>query len=108
MEFLQVLADSCTISGGEVDASLTTLVETIINAIKIVVPILLVVWGMLDLGKAGIAQKEDDIKKGQQTFFKRVIAAVIVFFIPAVVKLIVGMVTGDDAKGILECLEEVL
>jgi len=74
------------------------LVHTIITIIKIVVPILLIIFGMLDLGKAVIAAKEDEIKKGQQTFIKRAVAAVIVFFVIQVVQLIVGFVSNRDSN----------
>lgn len=72
------------------------LVSTIITIIKIAVPILLIIFGMLDLGKAVIAAKEDEIKKGQQTFIKRAIAAVIVFFVIQVVQIVLRFVSGND------------
>lgn len=82
------------------------IVYTIITLIKIVVPILLVVFGMLDLGKSVMSQKEDEIKKGQQTFIKRIIAAAIVFFVVFVVQLVINVVgKGDQASGgIQDCL----
>lgn len=72
------------------------LVSTAITIIKIAVPILLIIFGMLDLGKAVIAAKEDEIKKGQQTFIKRAIAAVIVFFVVQIVQIVVRFVSGND------------
>lgn len=72
------------------------LISTAILLIKIVVPILLIIFGMLDLGKAVVASKEDEIKKGQQTFIKRVIAAVIVFFVIQIVQLLIGFVSNGD------------
>lgn len=72
------------------------IVSTIILIIKIAVPILLIIFGMLDLGKAVIASKEDEIKKGQQMFIKRAIAAVIVFFVIQIVQIIVRFVSGND------------
>ena len=82
------------------DSMIPNLVSTIINLIKIVVPILLVVFGMLDLGKAVMAQQEDEIKKGQQTFVKRLIAAVIVFLVVFVVQIVLGLVApqGENAN----------
>ena len=72
------------------------LVSTAVLIIKIVVPILLIIFGMLDLGKAVVASKEDEIKKGQQLFIKRVISAVIVFFVIQIVQLLIGFVSGSD------------
>ncbi len=71
-------------------------VSTIVLIIKIVVPILLIIFGMLDLAKAVMAQKEDEIKKGQQTFVKRIIAAVIVFFVITIVQMIVSFVSNNN------------
>lgn len=69
---------------------LQRIITLIINLIKIVIPIALVILGMLDLGKAVMSQKEDDIKKGQSTFIKRLIAAVVMFLIVFVVQLVMG------------------
>ena len=51
---------------------------------------------MIDLGKAVISQKEDDIKKQQNVFVKRLIAAALVFFVFAIVQLLVNLV--DDGN----------
>lgn len=72
------------------------MVSTLITVIKIAVPVLLIIFGMLDLGKAVVAAKEDEIKKGQQTFIKRAIAAVIVFFVIQIVQIIIRFVSGND------------
>ncbi len=97
-----------TCGGGTLvmDEMIPRLVSTAIDIIKIVVPILLVVFGMLDLGKAVMAQKEDEIKKGQQTFVKRLIAAVIVFLVVFIVELVVGLVAPkDDNTNIWGCFD---
>ncbi len=73
------------------------IISTVVTIIKIAVPILLIIFGMLDLGKAVVASKEDEIKKGQQLFIKRAISAVIVFFVIQVVQIIVRFVSGNDA-----------
>ena len=78
------------------------IVSTVVLLIKIAVPILLIIFGMLDLGKAVVASKEDEIKKGQQTFIKRAIAAVIVFFVIQIVQIIVRFVSGNDSN-IINC-----
>ena len=90
------------------DEMIPNLVSTAIDIIKIVVPILLVVFGMLDLGKAVMAQKEDEIKKGQQTFVKRLIAAVIVFLVIFIAEIVIGLVAPRDSNenvwGCFNCL----
>ena len=98
MEFFQVLAagyDGCPGVTG-IPYKLINIISTLITVIKFGVPILLIIFGMLDLGKAVVASKEDEIKKGQQMFIKRVIAAILVFFVIVVVQLVVNLATSDS------------
>ena len=46
-------------------ANIWQVVGYVLLAFKIVIPILLIIFGMLDLGKAVIASKDDEIKKQQ-------------------------------------------
>ncbi len=86
-----------------IDERIPNIVSTIITIIKIVVPILLVIFGMLDLVKAMISQKEDEIKKGQNLFIKRLISGALVFFVFTIVQLIISFVTTDEDKNIMSC-----
>ena len=97
MEFLQVLAatyNNC--KEYQIPGQLINIISTLITIIKFGVPILLIIFGMLDLGKAVVASKEDEIKKGQQMFIKRVITAILVFFVIVVVQLVVNLATKDS------------
>ncbi len=99
-----VTACSSVLSNVSIDPKLPNTVHMIIVIIQIAVPILLVVFGMMDLVKAVMAGKEDEIKKGQQTFIKRIIAAAIVFFVIVVVKFVISLVADSDNKaGIISC-----
>ena len=77
----------------------------IVTLIQIGVPVLLIIFGMLDLGKAVMAQKEDEIKKAQQTFFKRLIAAVLVFFVVMIVQVVTKLVAGNEGNEIWDCVD---
>ena len=91
--------------GVVIDEKIPNAVYTVILLIKIAVPVLLVVFGMMDLVKAVIAQKEDEIKKGQHTFIKRLIAAALVFFVTSIVQLVISFVGGDDEDiGMWDCV----
>ena len=68
------------------------IVGFIINAIMIGVPILLIIFGMIDLGKAVIASKEDEVKKATKLLGKRFLYAVGVFAVVWVVTFILGTV----------------
>lgn len=95
-----------TISGAIIDEKVPKLVSTAITIIKIVVPILLVVFGMLDLMKGITAQKEDEIKKGQQLFIKRLISGALVFLVFTIVQFIVSFVADEDDKtDIMTCAQ---
>lgn len=82
----------------KIDEKIPQAVHTIITVIKIAVPVLLVIFGMLDLLKGIIASKEDEIKKGQSIFIKRLITAVLIFFITSIVQLLISFVAGDDGE----------
>ena len=102
---LAVNIQGCSVDA-EIDVKIANAVHTIILVIQIVVPVLIVIFGSLDFAKAVIAQKEDEIKKGQQTFIKRLIAGVIVFFVVVVVKLVVSFAAGENDKDdILNCAD---
>ena len=91
-------------------------IHLIIVAIQIVVPILLIIWGMIDFAKAIIGQDEDKIKQGQRTFLKRLIAAVVVFLVVTIVQLVINLaasVTTDDGSGtdvqtVWECAQDLI
>lgn len=71
-----------------------SIVGTIVKAIWIGVPILLIVFGMIDLGKAVIASKEDEVKKATKAFGKRFLYAVLVFLVVWMVSLVLNLVLG--------------
>lgn len=93
-------------AGIDVPQELINVVNSIVKLIQIGIPLLLIIFGMLDLGKAVMAQKEDEIKKGQQTFIKRLIAAAIVFFIVAIVQLLFNIVSPDNKDTIVTCINQ--
>ena len=90
---------------------LTNIITTVINIIKIGVPIILIILGMIDMGKAVASQKEDEIKKGQKTLISRVIAAAIVFFVVAIVQLMMSIIdsaTNNNTEGsATQCLNTI-
>lgn len=85
-------------AGIEVPDTLFNVVATIIRVIKIIVPILLIIWGMLDFAKSVVAKKEEDIKKYQKAFVSRLISAVLVFLVITIVQLVVNLLAGVDRE----------
>ena len=68
-------------------------IGNILKVAFIAIPILLIVMGSIDFMKAVVAGKEDDIKKCQSTFIKRILAAVIVFLVPLITSIVMGILT---------------
>lgn len=79
----------------------------IMNFLQILIPIVLIIYGSLDLVKAVYASKEDEIKKGQQTFVKRLTGSIIIFFVFAIVKLVISVVSTNSSP-IMECVDCIL
>jgi len=111
LEIISVLA---TVDAGEVcDAipdQLISLLQLIVLFVQIGVPIILIVLGAVDLGKAVMGQEEDSIKEAQQMFVKRLIAALFVFFIIVIITFfldLVEVVLGDASAGVLDCVQEI-
>lgn len=96
MFYILDVADSTLCEGILVPNVLFNVVSTIITGIKIVVPILLIIWGMLDFAKSVVAKKEEDIKKHQKAFVSRLISALVVFLIIFVVQLAVNLVSSVE------------
>lgn len=87
-----------------IPSSIPKLIHRIYLVFQIVVPLILIILGSIDFVKSIIAQKEDEIKKGQQIFIKRLIVGVIIFFIFSIVKIVVSLVADNDKKiNIINC-----
>lgn len=82
------------------------LTHYVINLLQVAVPVILVIFGSIDLFKGIMASKEDEIKKGQSIFIKRLIIAIVIFFVVAIVKLFVSMVnSGQGKQNIVDCID---
>ena len=82
------------ISGG-IPEQIVKIVHLIYNAIRIAVPIILIIVGMFDMGRAITLQKEDEIKKAQQLLARKAVAAALVFLITSAVGLIFSIASGE-------------
>ena len=81
-----------------------TLLKNVVKLLQFLIPFGLILFGMIDLGKAVIAGKEDEMKKAQGILIKRVIYAVAIFLLVYVISLVMGMVGSNDWK---ECWNNV-
>ncbi|MBE6139136.1 MAG: hypothetical protein E7174_01330 [Firmicutes bacterium] len=77
---------------------LITWVANIIKWGKYLIPVIVIVLGILDFIKAIAADKEDEMKKAQGRFVKRLIAAALIFIVPFIIEFILDKL-GFDAFG---------
>lgn len=85
-------------------APILRIVGIVVLGIKIVVPIVLIIVGMMDLAKAVTEKSEDNIKKAQNLLIKRAIAAGIVFLIASIVGVLMKLIGSDDYKDCMPCI----
>lgn len=76
---------------------LINILHAVVNLIKWGIPIVLIIYGIIDLGKAVMAGKEDEMKKATGTLIKRFIYAVAVFLVVILVQLVMGIVSDSGA-----------
>ena len=78
--------------------------------LKIVIPLILIILGIIDLGKAVISSDDKAIKKSTVTLIKRVIAGIAIFFIPTIIQVLYTYIAGytsdmnDDFMICIDCI----
>lgn len=80
-------------------ANMWKFVGDIIYVVRIVIPVIIILLGTLDLGKAVMAGEDKKIKETQKTFIRRLIYGVAIFFIFIIVEVIFGLLGVETEKG---------
>ena len=94
-------------------ANVWALLGWAVMVIKIVIPLILIVLGMVDLGKAVVSSDEKAINKSVGVLLRRFIAAVIIFFIPTIISAIFNALnvmddeTENDYNICVQCVTNV-
>lgn len=106
---LNVLAGAQNVTCGNLsfsfDPALPELVRTVVLAIKIFIPVILIIFGMLDMGKAVMAGDEKAMKENQGKFIKRLFYAVLVFLIISIVQVIISIAAStSENSNITACI----
>ena len=83
-----ILNNTC----GFLSDDLYNVMQDVFLAIRIAVPILIVVLIIMDMTKAVTAGNEDEIKKATGGAFKRVIVGVVIFLLPSLINMILGLI----------------
>lgn len=95
LDLVQIMAAEC-------DENLMPIIQFIKNGvfpiIQIGIPILLILMGSIDLGKAVLSSDDKEIKGATSKLIKRAISAVAVFFVTTIVSLLMGLFTRSGAQ----------
>ncbi|MDD3340778.1 MAG: hypothetical protein PHN72_01055 [Bacilli bacterium] len=83
-----------------------SLLRTVEMLIKIGVPIILIVMGMIDFGKVVMGKPDEQMKKTKSAFASRMIAGVLVFFVVSIVEMVLPLINTEDT--IVRCTKCVL
>lgn len=67
------------------------IINKVMSIIRIIVPVLLLVFGTTDFFTAIFSSSEDNMKEHRNRFFKRIAAALIVFIVPVFVNLVLKL-----------------
>jgi len=80
-------------------AKIWKIVGRIFMVVKIVIPIILIIYSTIDLSKAVVVGKDDELKKVMKAFMIRAISGVVIFFIPTIITLFMGLIVGFSKSG---------
>lgn len=89
---------------------LINFIKSLLTIAQWAVPVVIIALGTVDLFKAVIASKEDEIKNAQKMLIKRVIYGVVIFFIPLIIQVVFDMVSAQKVNGevtFFSCWQEV-
>lgn len=81
--------------------NILTILKSIIRIIKIAVPVILVIFVMIDIVKT-IASPDAETKKMTKSISKRLIAAAVIFLIPTIIDFGLGFVPNGNGN-FLDC-----
>ena len=93
-------------------ANIWYIVGIVVNVVRILIPIILIVLGMIDMGKATISNEEKAMNKAAAALMKKAIAGVVMFIIPTVISTIFNLLlsielTSGDTNICMQCLTNV-
>lgn len=88
-----------------VSENIPALTSGVYNIIRVLIPVILIIMGMIDMFSAVVASDEDKMKKAQNKFFTRAIAAVAIFFILSVVQFAFNQQSVLNKNSMTNCMD---
>ncbi len=104
INFLDNSSDTyeCFTGGPELPFGLYNIVHDIIMLMQVIVPILLIIWGMIDFAKGVVSNDEDKIAAGRKAFLQRLLAGILVLLVITGVKLVFNLTSNLDSEDTIE------
>ena len=104
MELFEILKNVSVV----IDEIIPGTINIFVTILKIAIPIILIIFGMLDLAKAVMANDDKEMKEAQKKLIKRIVYAVVVFFVIALVQFVFGRLNsanGGNDTGAVGCID---
>lgn len=103
-----VFARECFTCGGTYfPTAIATLVRNLYNLVKLLVPVLIIIMGMVDLLKAVMASDEKKMEESKPKLIKKLIAGVVIFLIFTIVQFVFKNLLGHNglfSKSMFDCV----
>lgn len=79
------------------------IIGIIINIAKVVVPLLIILTQMVSMTNIVISGKDEDFKENFKIMVKKIIAGLVIFFIPGIIDYAVDNLAGYNDSGFAQC-----
>lgn len=103
MDSLLLIADNLPVYCKDILPIVKVIKNGVFPFVQMGIPIILLVLGTLDLGKAVLSSEDKEVKAAQGRLIKRILYAVVIFFMTTIVSLVFNIVAnyngGDDRVG---------
>ncbi len=90
-------------------ANIWSIIGYAILILKILVPIIIIVLGIIEFGKAAITSDDKAMNKGLHSLIKKIVIGVAIFFIPTIIQFVFSLIGGfntleSDYMNCVNCL----
>lgn len=83
----------------DIDPIVPGTIRLFVTILKLAIPIILIIFGILDLAKAVMANDDKEMKEAQKKLIHRIVYAVVVFFVVALVQFVFNQLAKADNNG---------
>lgn len=89
----------------KIPTGLPKFTKNLYTLVKVIVPIILIVLGMIDFARAVVSNKEENMNQASKRFVRRIAAAVIIFMIFALTQFLVKISDAKEKSDMLTCMK---